>query len=114
MYSFFTRDFKPMAPNVLSLLRQTNAYVDPNLLALVDGGDGKNNPKRGKKKSNKEEPLQKKLKKPNGEDNNGVEQEEKDNDWDDGQFASLDPNRILLQRASHVSDASSVSSSEED
>ena len=113
VYSFFTRDFKPMAPNVLSLLRQTNAYVDPNLLALVDGGGGKNGPKRGKKKSNKEESLPKKLKKPSGEDN-GVEEGEQDNDWDDGQFASLDPNRILLQRASHVSDASSVSSSEEE
>jgi len=39
IYSFFTRDFAPMAKDMLQLLRATNAWIDPNLIELANESD---------------------------------------------------------------------------
>ena len=35
VYSFFTRELQPMATDVMTLLKETNAWIDPNLLELT-------------------------------------------------------------------------------
>ena len=35
VYSFFTRDLAPMAPDILALLKASSAWIDPNLLELA-------------------------------------------------------------------------------
>ena len=92
VYSFFSREMEPLAKDILSLLQANNAWIDPNLMELA-GDDGGKKTKR--KKVNKEVVE----KEPSANADN-------EEDWDDGQFPSLNPNRIVLKRASHVSDAS--------
>jgi ATP-dependent RNA helicase DDX5/DBP2 len=92
VYSFFNREMEAMAKDVVALLRDSKAWLDPNLLELAGEGEGG---KRSKRKKDKATPVEKKAP---GEEN--------EDDWDDGQFASLNPSRIVLKRASHVSDAS--------
>lgn len=114
VYSFFTRDFAPMAKDVVALLGYSNAWIDPNLEELVgtDGGGEKKKQKRQRIEKDQESTFER-----NGLDEkdsvNKADEKEGvtagDDDWDDGQFASLNANRIVLERAGHVSDASSSS-----
>ena len=60
VYSFFHRELAPMANDMVDLLRSCNAWVDPNLIALVPvpggikKGDGEFKRKRRKRdKKNK-------------------------------------------------------------
>jgi superfamily II DNA/RNA helicase len=112
VYSFFNRELEAMAKDVVSLLESCNAWVDPNLQELIDspgGGGGNNNSKKrkeNKKPSRKEED-------PDVKKNKATNLNE-DDEWDDGQFSNLAGNRIVLKRATHVSDASSDSEEDED
>jgi len=111
VYSFFNRELEAMAKDVVSLLKSCNAWVDPNLQELIDsagGGGGGNNKKRkeNKKPSRKEQDPDVKKEKATHLDD--------DDDWEDGQFSNLSGNRIVLKRATHVSDASSDSEEDED
>jgi len=86
IYSFFTRNLKPLAMDLIRLLEAHNAWVDPNLRALA----------------NEEKPNSRKhAKKTRADDENDDDDEPVDD------FPELAPNRIVLKRASHVSDASS-------
>lgn len=93
VYSFFTRDMAPMAKDVVQLLKSSNAWLDPNLLAIID---------EGLLKKKRHRPVQLPP------TDTGLEDaiEDVDDEWDDGQFASLSANRIVLKSAGHVSDAS--------
>jgi superfamily II DNA/RNA helicase len=102
VYSFFNRELAPMAKDVIDLLKSSNSWIDPNLIALVPGGVEGCDSKRKRRRRNKE-----------------VEQDQPDNsedlktavldmgeNSDDNDFASLGQNRIVLKRASHVKDDS--------
>jgi ATP-dependent RNA helicase DDX5/DBP2 len=115
VYSFFTRDFAPMAKDVVALLESSNAWIDPNLRELV-GTDGcvKKKQKRQRIEKDHEKSTFERLdEKASLSVNNKANDKEAiaadDDDWDDGQFASLNGNRIVPERAGHVSDASSCS-----
>lgn len=96
VYSFFTREMEPMANDVLTLLQDNKAWIDPNLLELAGQSEG------GGKRSKR-----KKVTRETAMENKTSDEHSNDyDDWDDGQFASLNPNRIVLKRASYVSDAS--------
>jgi ATP-dependent RNA helicase DDX5/DBP2 len=99
VYSFFNREMEAMAKDVLALLRDSKAWLDPNLLELTGEGEGG---KRSKRKKDTATPVEK------------APGEENEDDWDDGQFTSLNPSRIVLKRASHVSDASEDDDDEND
>lgn len=80
-----------MADSVVELLRATNAWVDPNLLALTKSGK---EPSVRKRRRKNKPAASEDTKKPAKED---------DGDSDNDQFAFL--GRSVLKRASHVSDA---------
>ena len=54
VYSFFTRDFAPMAKDVIALLGSSNAWIDPNLKELV-GTDGGTNKKQKRQRIEKDQ-----------------------------------------------------------
>jgi hypothetical protein len=104
-----------MAKDVVALLESSNAWIDPNLRELV-GTDGcvKKKQKRQRIEKDHEKSTFERLdEKASLSVNNKANDKEAiaadDDDWDDGQFASLNGNRIVLERAGHVSDASSCS-----
>ena len=98
-----------MASNVVDLLRSCNAWVDPNLIALVPGGtkkvDGESKRKRRKRDKSKDEAaaatVEKKTPKPKKQKTSSTVALEMGSDIDDD-FPDLTPNRIVLKRASHV------------
>ena len=105
VYSFFNRELAPMAKDMVDLLRSCNAWVDPNLVALIPGGakQGDGEPKRKRRKRNKcsNDELEdvssstQKQKHCNTDDFGDVEDAE-------DVFPELMQNRIVLKRASHV------------
>lgn len=100
VYSFFTRNLQLLAPDLVKLLEANKAWVDPNLRALVVGGDGDQPANEGKRKrSRRYKAVQVEVAK--------VEKDGDDGSDDDDDFPELAPNRIVLKRAGHVSDASS-------
>jgi ATP-dependent RNA helicase DDX5/DBP2 len=105
VYSFFTRNLRAMAPDLVQLLESNQAWVDPNLRALANetanGQTGQTRRKNGQKKDTAAEKAD--------VENQSIDPEEESDHIDD--FPDLSATRIVLKRASHVSDASS---SEED
>jgi len=98
-----------MARDVLSLLKATNSWIDPNLVSLVNEASGDAIQDEAKHKNDlKEEDDLVIEKKSNAEKSNAeVTSADSMNDImnvDDGQFSSLTGNRIVLKRAEHVSD----------
>lgn len=93
-----------MAKDVLALLEFSNAWIDPNLSVLVGRNDGPSKKKQRRQQLTAADDYHQAS--GDGPDAN------EDDDWDDGQFASLCANRIVLKRASHVSDASESESNE--
>jgi superfamily II DNA/RNA helicase len=134
VYSFFTRNLKPMAADLVHLLEANNAWVDPNLRLLVNGYKGNISSNKTKtndnvtqigstaskqnKKENRAEPGENlPSSKSGGKQIVASQLEDQDFSDEDDEFADLSPKRIVLKRASHVSDASSCSdesSNEED
>jgi superfamily II DNA/RNA helicase len=97
IYSFFTRNLAPLAQDMIALLEATQQWVDPNLTALVP------KPKAQKAKTNTT---------PRAASAGAKHEEDPSNDYDNGDeddpfLQQLSANRIVLTRASHVSDASS-------
>ena len=97
-----------MAKDTVELLRSCNAWVDPNLIALVPGGTkyGDGESKRKRRKRNKSKSAG-----PNNAYIISLSKQEpkycnKDDvvDEDEGEetFLELAHNRIVLKRASHV------------
>ena len=114
-----------MARDVFELLRSCNAWIDPNLVALV--GDNKNGGGGGSgdteeleynngKKKRKRRSVDGRKGSVGGEAGEGVGTDEvgQEEEYDDGEFASIGTNRIVLQRASHVSDASESDADDDD
>lgn len=98
VFSFFTREFAPMADSVIELLRLCKANLDPNLLALssTKSDTGSSTKRKRKKKSSAGEatsPI-------NAHEDCAEKDDDSDND-----FACLGVNKIALKRAPHVSDA---------
>lgn len=107
VYSFFTRNLKQLAADMITLLESTNAWVDPNLRALAVV-------KKTEKGASNEKNTTSSCSK-NDEESKMIEANRKfENGGQDEEFMELSPNRIVLKRASHVSDASSSSEGEED
>ena len=111
VYSFFHRELKAMAKDVVELLRSCNAYVDPNLLSLVPAKDRINDEPSSRSKRRRRNAKKEAVEKPK---HNNERTESNDFDSDEEEFASLQMNRIVLKRASHVSDAESDSDSDND
>eukprot|EP00980_Cylindrotheca_fusiformis_P018752 scaffold6247_cov104-Cylindrotheca_fusiformis.AAC.2 len=113
IYSFFTRNLKPLVTDLIGLLESTNAWVDPNLRELVASPSpakmSSNNETKGTEKKShcaKREKQEKSI--VDGNDDKGGD------NWQDDYYPELAANRIVLKRASHVSDASSSSEDEDD
>ena len=100
-------------------MEATDSWVDPNLRELV--GDNKHQNGSSTKRQTKRKAQQRADATPkrkqtgsatkgggNDDVNDGgnSENDNQDDGFDDGQFVSLNPNRIILKRAAHVSDAS--------
>ena len=97
-----------MAKDVVALLTESQAWIDPNLVALA--GEKPQEGKRIKKRKRDETAT-----KPVCETKTNVDGEHNDDAVDDEDpFPFLNPSRIVLKRASHVSDASSSNSDEDE
>jgi superfamily II DNA/RNA helicase len=116
VYAFFTRNLQRMAEDLVRLLETHAAWVDPNLRALVQSSTSAI---PGKESSEEENPCHasdSNTTKRRSSRNNSTKQAMKDMDGtidsdaaalSEDEFAFLSANRIVLKRASHVSDASS-------
>jgi ATP-dependent RNA helicase DDX5/DBP2 len=102
VYSFFTRNLKLMAPDLIQLLEANKAWVDPNLRELLVVGNNNKSQKKNKKQQQQQQQNKKPPAKPNPTNKTD---DEALSDVDD--FPELAPNRIVLKRASHVCDTSS-------
>jgi len=115
VYSFFNREMKGMAPDLIDLLKSSGAWIDPNLLALVPGAGKQDNEIKRKKRRRKSTSNQSK---PNEAMAGAATSEKSNNDEDENgedidEFSQLSGNRIILKRAPHVSDFEDCSSEEE-
>jgi ATP-dependent RNA helicase DDX5/DBP2 len=84
IYSFFTRNLRPLAADMVRLLQARNQWVDPNLQELVDGKEKKNRKKE--LRVHKDSAIQQ--------------------DSDEDAFPHISSRRIVLKRAGNISDAS--------
>lgn len=110
VYSFFHRELAAMANDVIELLRTTNSWIDPNLVALVPNGvEGLGESKRKRRRKGKDDQQEKDKEKPKADEVPSTKNSLKNVDLDDDEdeFAFLAPNRIVLARASHVPDSDS-------
>ena len=125
VYSFFSREFAPMAPDMLELLKKSGSdYIDPNLVSLVEEVESKSE-KQGNVestptsiKNNHSGSHQANMKSNctcQDDGNNGDDDSSLDGQDDlDGQFQFLaQRGQVLFKRAQHVSDASSDDSSDD-
>ena len=113
VFGYFTREMKQMAPDFLELLKATDSWIDPNLLALVpdavaDGDGDKKKKRRRKNTKNKSKPNESVAVAVGGKRPTNANEENGDDE-----FAHLSANRIVLKRAAHVPDDSDSSSGEE-
>eukprot|EP00977_Amphora_coffeiformis_P006422 scaffold1369_cov163-Amphora_coffeaeformis.AAC.1 len=95
VYSFFTRNLKPLAMDVIQILQKSKSWVDPNLLLLAE--DSK--PNRAKRPKREHNPKKNSLDSANS---------------DEDSFAALTPTRIALKRSLDVSDASDNDGGDDD
>lgn len=93
-----------MANDVVALLETSDAWIDPNLVELVSGTEARPKKKQRQEETRQSYTTEKEL--PNNSTSQNAAVDNSDDEWDDGQFANLNANRIVLQRAGHVSDAS--------
>jgi superfamily II DNA/RNA helicase len=108
IYSFFTRNLKPLAKDMVDLLERTHAWVDPNLRVLMNKSNNRDKGKKTKSPRKQEQPKRKAP--PPQQKRTTIDSHDDD---DDDEFPELLPNRIVLKRASHVSDASSSEDEDE-
>lgn len=100
-----------MAKDVVALLESSKAWIDPNLAELVDSETRPKKKQRRNREDEKPQATREEKARALPAENEAADN---DDDWDDGQFANLSGNRIVLKRASHVSDASDSSDSDDD
>jgi hypothetical protein len=86
-----------MADSVIELLRICNAHIDPNLLALSSA-------KKEESKSTKQKSGKRRKRKGNQQEDTSRVDNDQSVESDNDQFAHLGCNKIILKRASHVSD----------
>ena len=98
-----------MAKDVLSLLKASRAWVDPNLVSLVNETNSDADQPRAKHEG-KETEVDGESDRKTSDDKADAESCDEMVDVDDGQFSFLMGNRIVLKRAEHVSDAEDSSS----
>jgi superfamily II DNA/RNA helicase len=113
VYSFFTRNLAPLAPDLIALLEANNQWIDPNLVLLLpsaNAGHANKSPARSKEPSAKKGSESSDAIKEDIMDNdNNICDEVDDDDDDNTLFKDLSAQRIVLKRALNVSDASSSS-----
>jgi hypothetical protein len=97
VYSFFTREFSAMASSVLDLLKTCRAWVDPNLIALVE------DIKTSAHRLNRDGQKKRKREKESTDISGKTGETEDDVDSDNDRFSSL--GKSVLKRAGHVSAA---------
>jgi len=85
-----------MSKDIIMLLTETKAWIDPNLIELSE--EKVKTSKRGEKRKKVES-----TKKEQADEMNEAHDLDRDNEK---QYAFLNPNRVALKRASHISDAS--------
>ena len=142
VYSFFTRNLAPLAQDMVALLAASHQWVDPNLLALTQttpkldkmnktSKEKDERPTKNRKGMDPDNaPLHDSFQKKNNNNNQhdnaqeggGTQQdhsndqpneeEEEEEEEEEDEYPSLALDRIVLKRASHVSDASSSSEDE--
>ena len=107
VYSFFTRNMAPMAPDVVRLLEANQQWVDPNLRELAEStgsgdteGDGK------KKRRRKEKPKDKKEAAAPEKAGTKVATADDAMSSDAEAFPEISASRIVLKRSGNISDAS--------
>jgi len=108
IYSFFSREFAPMARDMLELLRQSNSeYIDPNLIQMAEEEKSRRKLDISKKKDRSEGKSYSASTPPKSD---GFQPSDRNGDDLDGQFSFLSSRtKIQFKRAEHVSDASSDS-----
>jgi hypothetical protein len=103
-----------MASDVVALLRASKAWVDPNLVQLINGSPNTSATNRadgaGKRQKQAEDQI------PSNRDECEAQKPLNSDDAsdDDGQFRHLNPKSIALKRASHVSVASDSSDDDDE
>ena len=100
VYSFFTREYSAIAVSVVDLLKSCKAWIDPNLIALIE--------------ENKDEKKKRKRGDESTENATGAGEKEgdDDSDSDNNQFSFL--GKIVLKRALHVSKAEDSDDDDDD
>ena len=101
VYSFFKREMKGMAPDLIDLLKSSGAWIDPNLLALVPGNETK---KKRRRKSSSHTKSDEAIA---GAATSEKQNKDEGENGEDIEFSQLFGNRIVLKRAPHVSEDSS-------
>lgn len=109
IYSFFTRNLKALAADMVQLLEASQAWVDPNLRQLLGGPITTKTKTKSKPKPSKKSELPKPSR--DGRDGaGGIENALHSSEEDE--FPELLASRTVLKRASHVSEPSSSEDSE--
>ena len=108
VYTFFHRNLSPMAKDVVQLLQSCDAWVDPNLLDLAKESSNKKIKKKHEVICKKEDKKKDDGSKKESAIALNADSEHQNSDYwvcDNEQFSSLVGNKIVLKRASYVSDA---------
>ena len=110
IYSFFTRNLAPLANDMIQLLEASQQVVDPNLRALVVVVKRKKEKDPPKDAKAQPQPRSRNEAEHDNQEQQDVDDNDSfDEDDNDPFFQQLSPRRIVLTRASNVSDASSDS-----
>ena len=107
VYSFFKREMKGMAPDLIDLLKSSGAWIDPNLLDLVPGAGTQGNETKRKKRRRKSSSHTKSDEAIAGAATSEKQNKDEGENGEDIEFSQLFGNRIVLKRAPHVSEDSS-------
>jgi superfamily II DNA/RNA helicase len=112
VYSFFTRNLAPLAPDLMALLEANNQWIDPNLVLLLPSA-ATSHTNKSKDRSNtvrtSKYPQSRDASKEDIIDDDNQCDEDDEDDEDNTMFKDLSAQRIVLKRALNVSDASSSS-----
>ena len=112
VYSFFNREMKGMAPDLIDLLKSSGAWIDPNLRALVSGAGTQGNETKRKKRRRKSTSSHIKSDQAGAATSEKQNNDEGENGEDIDEFSQLSGNRIVFKRAPHVSIEDSSSEEE--
>ena len=114
VYSFFKREMKGMAPDLIDLLKSSGAWIDPNLLNLVPGAGTQDETKRKKRrrKSTSNHNIKSDEAIAGAATSEKQNNDEGENGEDVDEFSQLFGKRIVLKRAPHVSVEDSSSEEE--